>query len=85
MEWIPKTTLRLGAEAPQVFSASFEVDVSVCFSVILIGRSGGTGRRYTGPKKTSPRLRGEAGFWSDVPVFRALQPWQALQFYQGWL
>jgi len=26
-------------------------------------------------KKTSPQLRGEAGFWSDVPVFRALRPW----------
>jgi hypothetical protein len=41
--------------------------------------------RILGAKKTSPRLRGEAGFWSDVPVFRALQPWKTLQFYQGWL
>ena len=35
-------------------------------------------------KKTSPRLRGEADFWSDVPVFRALQPRKTLQFHQGW-
>jgi hypothetical protein len=35
-------------------------------------------------KKTSPRLRGEADFWSDVPVFRALHPCKTLQFYQGW-
>jgi len=27
-----------------------------------------------GIKKTSPPLGGEADFWSDVPVFRALRP-----------
>jgi hypothetical protein len=53
-----------------------------CAILPLLLHIGSGGARQ---KKTSPQLRGEAGFWSDVPVFRALQPRQTLQFYQGWL
>jgi hypothetical protein len=40
---------------------------------------------FTGRKKKPLPWRGEVGFWSDVPVFRALRSRLTLQFYQDWL